>query len=249
LKLTDFWVHFFPNFEYMIIEVACSNIESCVAAQSAGADRIELFSVLDSGGVTPSIGLVMHALSIVKIPVKVLIRPREGGFVYSALEIEVMLNDIKCLVQLGVAGVVSGVLNRENQVDEETLKCLVAAAGPVPFTFFRAIDVVSCGVSECEKLVNAGCAAVLTSGGGVTVEDGKMRILEMQRKFKDRLTIVAGGGLTIESGKELLQSGINEFHLSGKQAVMSGIANELFDCRHFEVSKAIISDFVTKMKF
>jgi len=232
----------------MTIEVACSNIESCINAQNAGADRIELFSVLDCGGVTPSIGLVSQAIEMVKVPVNVLVRPREGGFHYSTAEIEVMLRDIKSFVQLGVSGIVSGVLDKGNQVDEVLLKRLVDAAGKVPFTFFRAIDLVSNRMSACENLIDAGCAAVLTSGGSISVEKGKTEVLEMHHKFKDRMRIIAGGGLTIETAMELRQMGIQEFHLSGKRIVLSGISNEIFDGHYAEVSERIISDFIGKMR-
>ena len=59
----------------MKIEICAVNIQSALAAQRAGADRIELCSALDVGGLTPSIGLIRAAVRALKIPVHVLIRP------------------------------------------------------------------------------------------------------------------------------------------------------------------------------
>lgn len=74
----------------IIFEACVDSIDSAILAEKAGADRIELCSDLDSGGLTPSYGLIRIVLERLSIPVNVLIRPRVGDFNYSTEEFEVM---------------------------------------------------------------------------------------------------------------------------------------------------------------
>ena len=103
----------------MRIEVVATTAQGCIDAEKNGADRIELCMDLSCGGVTPSIGLINAVLSAVQIPVFILIRCREGDFVYSELEKIIMLEDIKTCVSLGVHGIVAGALNADFAIDED----------------------------------------------------------------------------------------------------------------------------------
>ena len=77
----------------MNYEVCAANLQSALAAQEAGAHRIELCSALDVGGLTPSWGLIRATVRHLTIPVHVLIRPREGDFCYSKMELDLMLDE------------------------------------------------------------------------------------------------------------------------------------------------------------
>ena len=79
----------------MIVEICANSFESAVAAQNAGADRIELCTQLAFGGLTPSPHLIKKVISELFIPVHVLIRPRKGNFCYSKKELNIMKNDIE----------------------------------------------------------------------------------------------------------------------------------------------------------
>lgn len=98
------------------IEVCCTSVEDVVEAYEGGAIRVELCSAISCGGVTPSRGLIAEAVAaasgtvIPRINVNVLIRPREGSFVYSPSEVRTMISDIEFCRDAGVDGVVIGAL-------------------------------------------------------------------------------------------------------------------------------------------
>ena len=64
------------------IELCASSISSIIDSNKFNIDRIELCSEIGIGGVTPSIGFVEESLKYSKVPIRVLIRPRSGNFVY-----------------------------------------------------------------------------------------------------------------------------------------------------------------------
>ena len=122
------------------IEICVEGIDGLVAAQQAGADRVELCASLLEGGLTPSLGVIRAALQIATIPFHVIVRPRGGDFLYSELEFQSMLEDVKALRDLGVVGVVIGCLTPDGKIDEPRTKALVDAARPMKVTCHRAFD-------------------------------------------------------------------------------------------------------------
>lgn len=121
-----------------LFEVCVDSVESARNAESGGADRLELCSALSLGGLTPSIGLVQAVRRSVKLPVFVMVRPREGDFVYDDDELAVMERDIRSIKeQLDVDGFVFGVLHDDATVHREACARLLEAARPLPCTFHR----------------------------------------------------------------------------------------------------------------
>jgi len=126
----------------MILEICANSYESAVNAQIAGAHRIEICSELSVGGITPSYGLLQKIAEKISIPVHVLIRPRSGNFCYTISEFEQMKTDILLSKKMGFQGIVSGILTKNNEIDIEKTKQLIALSKPLSFTFHRAFDVV-----------------------------------------------------------------------------------------------------------
>ena len=60
------------------LEICCYGVECAVAAERAGADRIELCAAPGEGGLTPSAGALIAARQRVSIPVHPIVRPRGG---------------------------------------------------------------------------------------------------------------------------------------------------------------------------
>ncbi len=101
----------------MQIEVCVERLNTALAADQSGADRIELCSALDIGGLTPSHGLIQACVAQCELDVFVMIRPHGGSFIYTQKALEVMLADIKAVEKAGAKGVVFGCLTFDSKID------------------------------------------------------------------------------------------------------------------------------------
>jgi copper homeostasis protein len=198
----------------MLVEVCANSLESALNAQEGGADRIELCSELGIGGVTPSYGLISSVKERLKIPIHVLIRPRSGHFTYTDFEFEVLLKDIEFCKDVGVNGIVSGVLNVDATLDVERTKQLVAASKPLHFTFHRAFDWIPNPNEALKDLESLAVDTILTSGKHLTAENG-IKILEELNTQAKRIIIMAGSGITPKNVNLFKEIGLKAVHLSG----------------------------------
>ena len=73
-----------------LLEVCADSVCSAVNAARGGADRIELCSALPLGGLSPDEDLFCMVRERVDIPVRVLLRPRAGDFLYDEDEFELL---------------------------------------------------------------------------------------------------------------------------------------------------------------
>jgi copper homeostasis protein len=196
------------------IEICVGDVESAIAAEAGGADRVELCDNLAAGGTTPSVGTIAEACRWLSIPVHVLIRPRAGGFAYSERELSVMRRDIEAAKALGAAAVVIGVLDGAGSVDLDRLAELVAFARPMSVTFHRAIDQASEPLAAIDALTAIGVDRVLTSGARPTALEGLATLRAMVERAAGRLAVMAGGGLSLEHLAHVIGvSGVGEVHL------------------------------------
>ena len=204
----------------MIIEIAVFSLEAAIAAYQAGAHRIELCTAAAEGGLTPSAATMRLAKKYVKIPIHVMIRPREGDFCYSEKEFESMLLDIAAAKMVGMQGIVAGILNTDGTVDEKRTAILVDAAAPMNVTFHRAFDMVSDQDKALEAIIYAGCARILTSGGQQTAPKGIDKLADLVSKAGDRISIMPGSGVNLSNLKQIAEvTGAKEIHLSARTFV------------------------------
>ncbi|WGK65915.1 copper homeostasis protein CutC [Croceiramulus getboli] len=198
----------------MQVEVCANSLPSALVAQEAGADRIELCSQLNLGGVTPSAGLISECLNQLRLPVHVLIRPRAGSFVYDFKELKIMIADIQYAKKQGSAGIVSGAIQADSKIDLKATKLLIEAAYPLPFTFHRAFDEVPYPDEHLQALIELGVTRILTSGQAATAADGLVLLNQLKAKMGNQIEIMPGKG--IDSGQvELFKSaGFSSIHLS-----------------------------------
>ena len=146
----------------MIVEICANSFESAMAAQSGGADRIELCTQLAVGGLTPSHHLIKKVMSELSIPIHVLIRPRKGNFCYSKEELNIMKNDIEFCKNIGCYGVVSGVLDSNLTINLIATQQLIETANGIDFTFHRAFDCVKDPLVALENLIDLKIKRVLS---------------------------------------------------------------------------------------
>ena len=198
----------------MIKEACVQTFDEALIAQQNGADRIELCSRLDLDGLTPSRDLIRSVKSKLTIPIKIMIRPRGGDFVYNDQEIEQMKNDILFCNSLKVFGVVFGVLTKENSIDIETSRKLADISSVIDITFHKAIDQVKSIISELDKLKNiSNVSSVLTSGGADNAKTGSKLIKTMINKVGDRMVIIPAGKITKQNLNEIHSIiGAKEYH-------------------------------------
>jgi copper homeostasis protein len=198
----------------LILEVCVDSVESAVAAEQGGAERVELCSDLEHGGITPSIGLIRSVREKVSLKLHVMIRPRAGDFCYSDPEFEVMKRDIQEIKKSGADGLVFGILSDDRTIDSPRTSILLDLGRPLSVTFHRAFDETVDLVAALRELVKLGADRVLTSGGKASVEAGISSLAEFVRKSGTSIGILAGGGITHENVVEVVKkTGIEEVHV------------------------------------
>ncbi|UTX53073.1 copper homeostasis protein CutC [Leucobacter aridicollis] len=201
-----------------LLEIAVQDVAGARTAIGAGADRLELCQALGVGGLTPSIGTIEQVVDAVGGErIAVLVRPRPGGFVYDADEIELVSRDIAEATKRGAGGVVVGALTEAGLVDTEALARWRDAAGAADLVFHRAIDTLAQPEGVLESLVDAGVTRILTSGGAAQSLDGAETLARLVEAAADRLDIMAGGGVTVDAIPTLVATGIAAIHLSAKR--------------------------------
>lgn len=202
----------------VLLEVCVDSILSLKEAIKGGADRIELCSSLNEGGLTPSYGFIEKAIEISPIPIFVLIRPRAGNFIYPNEEYDIILNDIAKAKEIGAHGIVAGFLDNKSNIDTEQTSKAVEVSYPLPFTFHRAFD-VSIGKTDkvISSLKNTGVKRLLTSGRKNTAFEGIDTIKELVSFAGSELEILAGSGVNLENALDIIsQTGVKEIHASCK---------------------------------
>jgi copper homeostasis protein len=205
-----------------LLEIAANSLASAMAAQSGGADRVELCAALEVGGLTPSHGLIALVRKHLSIPVHVLVRPRPGDFICTDEEHATVLADIAHCVATGCDGVVMGALTEDGDVDIARCREWVAAAGTLDKTFHRAIDVCRSPVQALEDIIALGFNRVLSSGGAANVLQGAVRLRALLKQAGDRIVIMPGAGINVGNIAEIYaMTNAHEFHASAKRALPS----------------------------
>jgi copper homeostasis protein len=243
----------------VITEVVVFSAEGAIAAQNGGADRVELCENVHDGGTTPSYGTIVQARKNLSIRLHVMIRPRSGDFSYSDVEFEIMKSDIEQCKNLGVDGVVFGILNYDAGVDKNRCKQLVELAKPMTSSFHRAFDRTKNPLLSLEDVIECGFARILTSGQKPTALEGINLISELNRIADNRIIIMPGGGVREDNVIDIMaKSGTFEFHTSARNIKYSKVKyrkNPLamgsnFKLNEFEIlgtDEAIIKQFVGKI--
>lgn len=210
-----------------ILEVCVDSLASAKAAAEGGADRLELCSALAVGGLSPYGELLQQIKAVCALPVRCLMRPRAGDFLYTAEEIELLCEQIRHLRAAGADGFVLGALTPDGALDENAMEKLLDACGGRPVTLHRCIDVSRDSEQVYRTAAALGLDTVLTSGAAASCLGGVdmlARLLALREEI-DGPEVLIGAGVNAEVIRTLQARlpGARAFHMSGKTLIESGM--------------------------
>lgn len=196
-----------------LIEICIDSEAGLEAALRGGADRLEVCSRLDLGGLTPAEKFLEASLAS-SLRVHAMVRPRaNASFVPDAAEFDELRAQLERVKALGAHGAVFGVLTKDAEIDRERTAELVRLARPMSVTFHRAFDRVRDQRVALQVLIELGIERVLTSGGAPSAFEGVGRLRELVLAARGRIVILPGGGVRSHNAAEILaHSGASELH-------------------------------------
>ena len=204
----------------MIYEFCAENVTLLEKAMQAGARRIELCDNLAVGGTTPSYGVTKAAVELAAnydTTIMTMIRPRGGDFVYTDLEIEIMLEDIRLTAQAGSQGVVFGALTADKKLDKANLEKLIAASKGMEIVFHMAFDELSDEdqLEAIDWLSQVGVTRILTRAGvsGDSLDKRFAHYHRILEHAKGKIEILPGGGIDLDNRQTFIdQLGVTQLH-------------------------------------
>src|SRR5262245_54018700 len=209
-----------------LVEVCVGSLSDAIAAAAAGADRLELCSATEVGGLTPSAGLLERVIATIDLPVVCMIRPRAGGFCYSREDFATAVLDAQRAMEHGARGIAFGFLFADGQIDEGRCREFVQIAGEGQSVFHRAFDFVPDALASADVLVELGVTRVLTSGQQPTAIEGATLIRSIRERTNGLLEVMPGGGICAADVCELLQqTRCRQIHVGAARPVCDGSTN------------------------
>lgn len=239
----------------MLLEICVFNVATAIAAEKAGANRLELCENYANGGTTPSYGYLKTIREKISIPVFPMIRPRGGDYIHTEEEINIIHKDILLCKELGFEGVVIGLLNADGTIDAENTARLTAAAYPLEVTFHRAFDRCKNPLEALETIINCGCTRLLTSGQTPKVTEGLTLVKQLVDIAADQIIIMPASGLNSQNVAQIIEAtGVTEVHTSARKKIptTSQFRNALMpedfdldfvDAEEIRQLKSVISSF------
>ena len=203
--------------EKFILEVCADSVESVLAAEKGGADRIELCGNVVIGGTTPSESLFREIREHSDIKIHALIRPRFGDFCYTDYEFDIIRSEVRRFRELGAQGVVIGMLRPDGSLDVEHLAQLMEEAKGMSVTLHRAFDVCRDPMEALEQAISLGFHTILTSGQKNNCVDGSQLLADLVKASAGRIHIMAGAGVNADAISSIYEkTGITDYHMTGK---------------------------------
>ena len=210
-----------------LLEVCVDSLASARAAIAGGADRLELCSALTVGGLTPYPDLLRQIRAESSLPVRCLMRPRGGDFLYTKEEIDMMTQQISALRKEGADGFVIGCLDADGRLDTAAMRPLLEAAADCGLTLHRCIDVSRDPLQTYRDAAACGIDTVLTSGAAATCAAGQdilARLLALRDEMNGpEVLIGAGVNAAVIAQLRRFLPNARAFHASCKAEVESGM--------------------------
>jgi len=200
----------------VFIECCLESLNEAISAEKKGANQIELCRNLIDDGLTPDYKLVRTVINSVLIPVKIMVRPRKGNFIYSDEEMVQIKDQISTFKSIGVTQIVFGALNKHRVVDIDHTKRAIEWSYPMQITFHKAIDYSNNFFDDIESLINlGGIDSILTSGKASTAKAGSSILREAIKNYGEDIKIISAGKIT-EKNLNNIHKLINGKYYHGK---------------------------------
>lgn len=202
----------------IVLESCVETVDESIYAAQNGALQLEVCSHLSKDGLTPDESLVAEILQNVRIPIKVMIRSREGNFYYSPEDIQQMIAQIQRFKAYKIDGFVFGALIKDrygrNTLDIASIYQICKAASPYHVTIHKAIDLCNDILSEISKVKPiSNVKYILTSGGQPDAASGVQTLKAMQKEAGSDVEIIAAGKITTKNLKQIVrQTGLKYYH-------------------------------------
>ena len=206
-----------------LLEVIACTVEDAIEAERGGADRLEVISRFDVGGLTPSTELVRGIQAKVSIPIRVMLRESEDYGVSGEKEIERLCAAAHEFNQFGVDGVVLGFLCDAAEIDLELTGKILACAPDLKATFHHAFEDAADKFSAIERLKNLPqIDRVLAHGGRDIWAEKILRLGEYATAAQPEIEILVGGGVDLQIISMIREkTSVREFHV-GRAARIGG---------------------------
>ena len=221
-----------------IIEICVDSYQSIINAEKAGANRLELCSALGVEGLTPFPSLVKFAKENFTGSLQTMIRYRAGDFYYDEIDQQIMLDDLRAMLDLDVDGIVIGALTKQNEIDKDFLVPFIKLTKQAKkeLTFHRAIDLTNDIYTSTQEIINLGFDRVLTSGAAANVTEGLEVIKSLQQDFGSQIQIMPGGGINSQNiGKILEVTKVTNIHGSASKKFLRDTRTTAFPSSALEI--------------
>ena len=186
------------------VEVCVEHYDEAISAQRAGADQIEFCSRLDLDGLSPKPEDLDLLIKELDIPIKPMLRLREGGFIYSPMEKANILSYLEDIIDFDFASVVFGALNEAGAVDIDFLEDILTILDGKKLFFHKAID-YSANIEESCIILSKyeQVCGVLSSGGQQTAWEGRAKLKKMRTILSPHQELMPAGRILPENIEQL----------------------------------------------
>lgn len=194
------------------LEVIVLTAADAAAAERGGADRLEVVSAIEVGGLTPTVEEFARIRAATRLPLRVMLRTN-GGYTITSEELATVCDEARALRRAGAEAFVCGFLTHEGTIDRAAMATILEAIAPCPWTFHRAFDHNSNLREAWDTVAALGADLILTSGAPADLPVGLDALGARASWQTPTLNWLAGGGLTIEQIPPLRKAGIAQFHV------------------------------------
>jgi copper homeostasis protein len=195
------------------LEVCVDQVAHALAAEAAGATRIEINTALELDGLTPAAASCAWLKAHCGLPIVAMLRPHARDFVYSAAEELSLLRDCQSLLEAGVDGIVFGSLDANQKIALPILRKVMAVCAGREVIFHRAFDQMADQFAALEQLIECGVRRVLTSGGAQTAEAGIDQLQKLMELAAGQIEILPGAGINSSNAHRIAtRVGCHQLH-------------------------------------